>query len=106
MFQDSISVLSLAVSFRVECSRQQAINLQAFIQVFLEFGYELRTSVKDHRARQAIEFLDIRNIEPGNLFSVTGIITGYKIAHLRESIYYDEDSVAFLAGWQVRDEVH
>ena len=64
--------------------------------MFLEFGYELRTFIRDHRARQAIEFLDIYNVEPGNLFGVTGIIIGYKIAHLRESIYYDEDSVTFL----------
>ena len=65
--------------------------------MFLEFGYELRTSIKDYRARQAIEFLDIYNIELGNLFSVIGIIIGYKIAYLYKSIYYDEDSVTFLA---------
>ena len=45
-----------------------------------------------------MEFPDIRNVEPGNLFGVTGIIAGYEVAHLCESIYYDEDSVAFLAG--------
>ena len=65
--------------------------------MFLEFGYELRTSIKDYRARQAIEFLDIYNIELGNLFGVIGIIIGYKIAYLYKSIYYDEDSVTFLA---------
>ena len=65
--------------------------------MFLEFGYELRTSVRDYRTRQAIEFLDIYNIELSDLFSVIGIIIGYKIAHLYKSIYYDEDSVTFLA---------
>ena len=65
--------------------------------MFLEFGYELRTSVKDYRTRQAIEFLDIYNVKLSDLFSVIGIIIGYKIAYLRKSIYYDEDSVTFLA---------
>ena len=65
--------------------------------MFLEFGYKLRTSIRDYRARQAIEFLDIRNVKLGNLFGVIGIIIGYKIAYLYKSIYYDEDSVTFLA---------
>ena len=65
--------------------------------MFLEFGYKLRTSIRDYKARQAIKFLDIYNIEPGNLFSVIGIITGYKVVHLYKSIYYNEDSVMFLA---------
>ena len=65
--------------------------------MFLEFGYELRTFIRDYRARQAIEFLDIRNVKLGNLFSVIGIIIGYKIVYLYKSIYYDKDSVTFLA---------
>ena len=64
--------------------------------MFLKFGYELRTSIKDYKTRQAIEFLDIYNVKLGDLFSVIGIIIGYKIAHLYKSIYYDEDSVTFL----------
>ena len=64
--------------------------------MFLEFGYELRTSIRDYRARQAIEFLDIRNVKLSNLFSVIGIIIGYEIAYLRKSIYYNKDSVTFL----------
>ena len=65
--------------------------------MFLEFGYELRTFIRDYKTRQAIEFLDIRNIEPGDLFGVIGIIIGYKIAYLYKSIYYNKDSVTFLA---------
>ena len=65
--------------------------------MFLEFGYKLRTSIKDYRAKQAIKFLDIRNVELGNLFSIIGIIIGYKIVYLYKSIYYNKDSVTFLA---------
>ena len=65
--------------------------------MFLEFGYKLRTFIKDYKARQAIEFLDIYNIKLGNLFSVIGIIISYKIIYLYKSIYYDEDSITFLA---------
>ena len=48
--------------------------------MFLEFGYELRTFIKDYKTRQAIEFLNIYNVKLGDLFSVIGIIIGYKIA--------------------------
>ena len=64
--------------------------------MFLEFRYKLRASIRDYRTRQAIEFLDIRNIKPSDLFSVIGIIISYKIAYLYKSIYYNEDSVTFL----------
>ena len=39
----------------------------------------------------------IYNVELGNLFSVIGIIISYKIVYLYKSIYYDKDSVTFLA---------
>ena len=65
--------------------------------MFLEFEYKLRTFIRDYRARQAIEFLDIYNIKLSNLFSVIGIIIGYKIVYLYKSIYYNKDSVTFLA---------
>ena len=65
--------------------------------MFLEFGYELRTSIKDYRARQAIKFLDIRNIKLSDLFNIAGIIISYKIVYLYKSIYYNKDSVTFLA---------
>ena len=64
--------------------------------MLLEFKYKLKTFIKDYKARQAIEFLDIYNIKLSNLFSIISIIIGYKIIYLYKSIYYNKDSVTFL----------
>ena len=64
--------------------------------MLLEFGYKLKTFIKDYKAKQAIKFLDIRNIKLSDLFSIIGIIISYKIVYLYKSIYYNEDSVTFL----------
>ena len=64
--------------------------------MLLEFGYKLKTFIKDYKAKQVIEFLDIRNIKLSNLFSIIGIIISYKIVYLYKFIYYNKDSVIFL----------
>jgi hypothetical protein len=55
--------LSLAISLRVEYSRELNLNPKDIVEFILEVRYKLGTIVRDNWFRSAIELIDIINVK-------------------------------------------
>ena len=64
--------LGLAVSLKVECSRELNLNPKDTVEFVLEIWYKLRTTVRDNSFRGTVKSVDVINVEVGHIFCSYG----------------------------------
>jgi len=77
--------------------RQLGFDVKEFAKVLPKARRKLRATVGDDLVREAMKSPYMFQKELGGFLGPDSLVTGYKVAHLRKTIYYNHDTVVTMA---------